>query len=271
MVHSQNNILLIVEGERTEPRIFNKFVDIIGRRDFNLKIINLNTNIYALYNKIKSYNIDFDDDSTSTIDVLKSILKDDRRNEELKILDQKFPYIYLVFDFEIQDKLFNLLQKKGLLLEMLNYFNDETENGLLLINYPMIESLKDFKFPIPNLIYKDALIDVDACMKYKHICSLRSDGNDIRKYNKQVFEKLVFQNICKANYLCNFDYNKPDYNTFMELIVGRSIVVNQFAKIEDSGSLGILCCALFLFVSYYGKEYYEKINFDFAENNENLN
>ena len=48
MVHSQNKILLIVEGKKTEPNLFEGFQNVIWNES-RFEIIDINTNIYALY------------------------------------------------------------------------------------------------------------------------------------------------------------------------------------------------------------------------------
>ena len=45
------------------------------------------------------------------------------------------------FDYDFQNKM-GTQKVNNILYEMLDFFNDETENGKLYINYPMIESLK---------------------------------------------------------------------------------------------------------------------------------
>ncbi len=50
-----------------------------------------------------------------------------------------FALIYLIFDFDPLYHLYNPEKIRGLQ----RYFSDETKNGLLYINYPMVESLFD--------------------------------------------------------------------------------------------------------------------------------
>lgn len=145
MVPSKNKILLLVEGFKREPYYMEMYANAL-KDDFELNVVSFGTNIYVLYQNIKKINSQFGFDSTSTLEMLKSILKerelklDESKNLEelkkirsdLKILDDKYPYIYL-FDLEMQDTHFNDEEKKKILIEMQKYFNDETDNGLLLI------------------------------------------------------------------------------------------------------------------------------------------
>lgn len=94
------------------------------KEDFDLNVVSFGTNIYVLYQSIKSLNSQFGSDSTSTLEMLKSILKERKLkldeiknseelaeiNSDLKILEDKFPYIYLLFDLEMQDNHFEIIK-----------------------------------------------------------------------------------------------------------------------------------------------------------------
>ena len=79
-------ILIVLEGERTEPDFFQSILQrcVVG------------TNLYTLYHKCKEYFFDCD-----IKDVLKELIRDD---ETKKRLDQKFAYTYLVFDADLHHK-----------------------------------------------------------------------------------------------------------------------------------------------------------------------
>ena len=53
----ESNILIIVEGSKTEPNLFNRLSDVFGLK---FDIYCLETNIYSLYKKMKE--IDFNGD-----------------------------------------------------------------------------------------------------------------------------------------------------------------------------------------------------------------
>lgn len=94
-------------------------------------------NIYALYQEMKKY--DFD------IDTEKAILLSPSISEEKKasIKDVKFESKYLVFDFDFQENSLSDETKIEALYEMIRIFNNDSENGLLLLNYPMFESFEE--------------------------------------------------------------------------------------------------------------------------------
>lgn len=259
MALSQNKILLIVEGEKTEPKILEQIGMVKWNETSKLEIIHLGTNIYSLYKTIENLNIDYNSDSTSTIEVLKQILKDRNRDSDLEKLQQKYPYIYLFFDFEFQDNHYDEKDKKKVLLDMMNYFSDETDNGLLLINYPMIEAFRDYKEPLPNIEYKELSISIDDVKKYKSIVNDRGTNKNYSKYNLYDFELIFIQNLMKANYIANGDYCIPLYDEFINIVKGENVLNGQFDWIKDNNSIAILCTLIFTFIYYYGKDLYENI------------
>ncbi len=259
MAHSRNKILLIVEGEKTEPKLFEQLGKVKWNQSCELQIVDIRTNIYSLYQAILNLNEGFIDDSTSTIEVLRQILIKNGRIEDAKRLEDKYPYIYLFFDLEIQDNHYE--NKKSVLKEMMNYFYDETENGLLLINYPMIESYRDYKEPLIDLNYKDLFIKVDDVLnkKYKCIVNKRGTNKNFSKYTIKEFELLFLQNLLKANYILGKDFTAPEYESFEKIIMDHCILEKQFEYIIIENKIAVLCTCLFVFVYYFGKGYYEKL------------
>ncbi|MCM1557147.1 MAG: hypothetical protein NC087_06395 [Anaeroplasma bactoclasticum] len=259
MAHSQNKILLIVEGEKTEPKLFSQLEKVKWNQSCELQIVDIRTNIYSLYQAIKNLNEGFIDDSTSTIEVLRQILKDNNRLEEAEKLEDKYPYIYLFFDLEIQDN--HYLDKKTILEEMMKYFYDETENGLLLINYPMMESYRDYKEPLIDPNFKNLFISIEDVLnkKYKSIVNERGTNKNFSKYTAEEFELLFLQNLLKANFLITNEYAAPSYDFFVEIVTGKFILDTQFDFIDKENKIAVLCTCLFVFVYYFGKDYYNKL------------
>ncbi len=259
MARLQNKILLIVEGEKTEPNLFHQLAKVKWNASAELHIVDIRTNIYSLYQTIQNLNAEFHDDSTSTIDVLKQILKNNRRIEDAKKLEDKYPYIYLFFDLEIQDN--HYFNKKKVIKEMMQYFYDETENGLLMVNYPMIEAYRDYKAPLIDSAYKDLFVLVDDVLqrKYKSIVNKRGTNKNFSKYTAEEFELLFLQNLLKAHYMITREYAPPSYDSFLKYVTDRIILETQFHFIETENKIAVLCTCLYVFVYYFGKNYYNKI------------
>ena len=245
-----------------EPKLFDKLSSVKRNEKAEISIIDIKTNIYVLYNKMIKYDKDFFIGSTSIVDVLKEILISEGRSNDLEKLKGSFSDIYLFFDFEYQDRIISDDNKQEFLADMQNYFSNETENGLLLINYPMIESYRDYIPLAPSLSFKDRDIDVSLVKdkKYKQIVGNRGFTYDIKNYTLNMFEGLFIQNVMKANYLINNDYSLPDYETFInDFVYGTSILDSEFDYIKRNLKISILCSCIYIFVSYFGKSYYDSL------------
>lgn len=264
MVRSQNKILLIVEGEMTEPKLLKKLALIKWNEEASIEIVDVRTNIYALYKTIVKLDEGFFEGATSIIELLKEKLKNENRFDDVKKLQNKFPYIYLIFDFELQDNHFLNKDKFEILNKMLDYFNDETENGLLTINYPMIESYRDYNEPLPDAEYKYSYVTVNDIVShnYKKIVGKRGCNKNINKYTIRDFELIFYQNICKANYIVNNEYIKPSYYEFTKLVLGKDILKSEIESLINNKNIKILCTSLYIFVYYFGEKYYLSINKD---------
>lgn len=129
----ESNILIIVEGSKTEPNFFNRLSNVFGLK---FDIYCLETNIYSLYKKMKEINFNGD---------IKDILSEIHPDKK-EMLSKKFAYTYLIFDCDAHHSRKNesrtqeeiVLDNLAKLSEMAKYFVDETDPsiGKLYINYP---------------------------------------------------------------------------------------------------------------------------------------
>ncbi len=245
----EQNILFIVEGENKEKAFFEK---ISGEFGLNSAIYAYKTNIYALYSEMKSYDFNAD---------IISILKTKARKEELTILNKKFAYIYLIFDYEIQhntshgDFEFNKVQiNADKIKEMADYFVNETDPtiGKLYINFPMFESYKDIddfndeSFANRICLFKDI-------QKYKEKVGCRKIANTrIDKMKSDEFKALSLLNLKKLNFLMKNVFEKPNINSYRNFKM-RDLVQkeNEFVFSEKHFVSVINTSCLFI-VDYFG-------------------
>ncbi len=136
---SIKKILFLVEGDQMER----SNVENVAKKMFHLlkedyEIISYGTTIYELYEQLSK------DPLLSLVGFLKSTGKIILKPGELS--KQAFSQIYLVFDYEPHYQKYS----DGKIKKMLDFFDDETENGRLYINYPMFEAtfyIDDFTNP----------------------------------------------------------------------------------------------------------------------------
>ena len=127
----------------------NKKILFLVKEDY--KIVSYGTSLYELYEELSF------DPLLSLVGLLKSTGKITLGPEELS--KQAFSQIYLVFDYEPHYQKYSDEKVK----KMLSFFDNETENGKLYINYPMFEAafyLDDFENP--KCAYEKISI-IDCC------------------------------------------------------------------------------------------------------------
>lgn len=131
-------VLFIVEGKSDEPRLLKEMEPILSKTmGAKIRCYKAQRDIYTFF-----HNIDTGPDGDGVLAYLKSMKSTDSEGlllfPEGERPETVFSSIYLIFDFDPQASLFNAQKIK----ELCSFFSDETENGKLLLNFPMIESLR---------------------------------------------------------------------------------------------------------------------------------
>lgn len=169
-------------------------------------VCSFGNNIYELYKQITRLG-----DGADIVSVLREQLEgcEDNPLEDITT-SSVFAEIYLFFDYDLYHYL-PLDEINRRLREMLVMFDDETTNGKLYINYPMIESIRYTK-ELPDADYYLYTIPKDQCSGFKRIAhDFSAYGSldfltDIRErrieVTKQKWQHLKDMNVCKANYIC---------------------------------------------------------------------
>ncbi len=186
-------ILFIVEG-KSEEEYINKNLSKFLRLDEQYEIIQYKTSIYELYDLIK------DNEDLSLTSILLSNNKINPALSNKHQLDSTFSYIYLIFDLDMQYQKFSPEK----LEYMAKRFSDPTEEGQLLINCPMFESLydisKDFKTEDLN-----KLVDISTSKEYKTYVKTISYANINNRFYKCLENLALFKRVA--------DFNKTRYLT----------------------------------------------------------
>lgn len=249
MVHSLIKILLIIEGEGDENKFFKRISKLTSGNKTEFNFFVYKTNIYQLYKELKEYDFDVD---------IENLLRQNKRNteKEKECLNNKFAYKYLIFDFDYQESGFD--EKQIILNQLMNYFYDETENGKILLNYPMMESYRDMKF-VGDLNYFNTTIDICDLNSYKQIVGDRDNSIDIKRYLWTDFLELAKLNVIKANILINNKSEKGTYQNYLSSLNQLNILNKQFDYIEKYDSIFILNCGIFFLIDYFGQDIFNKL------------
>lgn len=213
-------ILFVFEGKKREPMLFETMKRLFFREGQSITC-SFNNNIYQLYQDLQEM-----DEGADIVSVLREKNKD---NEDSPFKDDTrtsdFSEIYLFFDYDFQNKNLTLDEMNVQLKELIEIFNDETDNGKLYINYPMIESIRYTKaLPDPDFINYTITLSECQANDFKEIAAEFSGYGNLdyivlpthrepteREINKrkQNWIHLKEQNVSKANYICNGDHCIP--------------------------------------------------------------
>lgn len=250
----KKKLLFITEGEIDEP----KFIDKVFEKCYpnvEYSYYSYSTTIHTLAKLIFN--------SENVIDEyldIKSVLKENEKIEHNRdVLSKVYSDIILVFDFDPHCD--NPEFEK--IAQMLEYFNDSTNNGKLYINYPMMQSYKHIcRYPEEDEGFKDRKIEVNKCSKYKEIVGLESCKKDIGKYNYPILMKLIGYQLKKANYLLNKKYEIPEVDIFYEIDLNK-IYSKQCEYNKENKIIFVLNTFVFHIIEYNPKIMISNIkNFD---------
>ncbi len=248
--------LFIFEGGRAENKIFKKLEQNFLGRKFGIKCV-YDAEVYQLYQQLKA-----DDFALDIVNLLKernSILA-----EELKDYNRdSFASVYLFFDYDGH----STLADDRKLIEMLDFFDNDTDNGLLFISYPMVEALRHYrdmesfkdltvKCKRDKCPYADDCDSKDSCLEEPHYKNFvptdsRPSLSNINGYTFEVWKELVTAHLCKMNYLVNDSFSMP------ETVVGqRQVFDSQLEKhiLHRCSEVAVLSAFPLFVLDYFGVE-----------------
>jgi len=254
-------ILFVFEGAKREPDLF-RAIETLFFQDKQSIVCSFGNNIYELYNELQSYEGDGD-----IVSILKERYQgqsDSPFKDDVKSSD--FSEIYLIFDYDFQNKNIPLKVMNSQIEEMLALFNDETENGRLYINYPMVEAIRYTK-NLPDSEYWTYVVSRKECTEssFKSIADTFSDYKSLdfltlstrrAATEKEIQSRhgnwnlLIAQNVSKANYLCCGENAIPEDK---DVVNQLAVFDAQKRYLTSSESVSILSAfPLFLF-DYFPK------------------
>ena len=220
-------ILFVFEGDKREPCIFATLRKLFFRESQDFIFCSYGNNLYNLYKELS--NADFELDIVS---LLREKFKDSPEEPISRVdFSSDISEIYLFFDFDChnqnKDRTVDIEENYRQCSEMLEYFSDETGNGKLYINYPMVEALRYTKkvydpdfwsyccklqdLVRENYSFKDEAGRFSGYGNLDFVCfrPTRLDKYDVNPPSsdkialvKENWRKVILQNIEKANYIC---------------------------------------------------------------------
>mgnify|MGYP000951142151 CR=1 FL=1 len=247
MNKKNNTVLFIVEGEVAEPTILNGILSDIGLCDN--QIYSYKTNIYSLYHKLRDT---FDDDEEYDLFTFIVDLELEKNNPDniIKFKRKQISEIYLFFDYDGHDPEYS----NEKISQMIEIFNNETENGKLYISYPMVEALKHIKKD--NLDINNYLVEAKTRINYKNLVSLNTDYENLLTLSKRNWLFIISENLKRCLFL--FELKKSiDYAIYNNIINQKSIFNKQLDKyILKEEKVLVLSAFPFFLLEYFGEEFF---------------
>ncbi len=208
-------ILFIVEGEKTEFKLMNHLMNLYYPNN-NYYIWSYKTNIHALYSLLETNDSDFSD-----LDIL-FVLRSQEKNPVIREkLNEYYSNIVLIFDYDPQDNRFDTKKIE----KLMHYFNNSQENGILYLNYPMIEVFKKLNKSSGDT-YEYGMITVGdnqkvddfnlentveehSICRYKEYINRCTSETDWYKYTRAMCDQILVQNLKKYNKIVFGQYRIP--------------------------------------------------------------
>ncbi len=193
-----------------------------------------------------------------------------RTQEDLAKLERSFASVYLVFDSELQHRSNDTLApldviEKNIaeLKEMLEFFDNETDQGKLYVNYPMMESYRD----CDNFFdegYRDRLVSLDILFGrtpakgYKSLVASRKLANIRNRHiSQEQFNRLTCMNVFKLNWMKHHLWQKPNYDEFLKISLQENILELEHYSCRSLNAVTVLNTLLFFIIDYKGRDFYD--------------
>ena len=186
------SILIITEGAKTEKRFVESHFKALGKAD-SYSIFSYCCNLYDLYQRLSGASVGDDFENVDIVTALKQAPCLPSK-KDLRVLDNHFTDIFLVFDMDIHDKNHTREEKLEILAKMAKKYTDSTDNGLLLLNSPMAESYRDYRLDDSGAIVITPPISVEQSGEYKELVDQRGAKKDIGRYPAPLFSDLAKAN-----------------------------------------------------------------------------
>lgn len=246
-------IAIISEGEKTEKQIINNLQRNFPTFSNKIIFLSYKTNIYKLFKEIER------DEDIDIINLLKERqIKANEVREDVQEIDvsninsDDISQIYLFFDYDGHDPEYS----NEKISQMIEIFNNETENGKLYISYPMVEALKHIKKD--NLDVNNYLVEAKTRINYKNLVSLNTDYENLLTLSKRNWLFIISENLKRCLFL--FEITNINYEIYSNMINQESIFNKQLDKyISKEEKVLVLSAFPFFLIEYFGEEFFSLV------------
>lgn len=191
-------ILFVVEGH-SEEEFIDKTLNIFLKLNEDYDVIKYNTSVYELYDLL------IEREGETLIYLLRESGKIDKKLFNDFQVDASFSFVYLVFDFDRHYQKFSIDK----MMYLARRFNDASDEGQLIINFPMFESIYDISkdFSDDEIIKKLPLMSSKQYKKHVKGISYNFTNNQFHRY---IEDLCLFEKVCHFNLKRYYALHKID-------------------------------------------------------------
>lgn len=248
--------LIIVEGEKKEKTIIDSMISVFfNPKGQSVEIIEIpaGQNIYMLYEILKK-----DEFETDLVEILRERIPGVKK----KLTDinrDSIDEIFMFFDFDIHQN--NLRDKKNnakpedVIQEMLDYFDNETENGKIYISYPMAEALYDYMYGMCETL-TGCYVEADNSNKYKSILSQNSF------YTGRHLDISVWKNVLSSFILrikCMYEIQNLSLDLYRKKVSPKSLFKNELNSLNKYGQIFVISGFPQFLFDYYKEPFWNSM------------
>lgn len=229
-----NSILFVFEGEKTEKIITDNLTQFHVNENTNIQCA-FCADVYQLYEKICN------DPDLDTFTILKN------RTQNSTILAgynrSDFAEIYLFFDYDGHAT--NASDET--ILDLVRFFNEETDIGKIYFSYPMIEAIKHLS---PTIDFKNLKVPATVNINYKSLVASVGSNHlkNLNSLTESNWKELIEIHLKKMNFIVNNSFTLPS-----SIKSQLEIFNNQLTKyIQVDSTVAVLSAFPIFIYDYYG-------------------
>lgn len=250
---NRETIAFIVEGEQREPLVVDNLVSNFFKKPEQVKVITLpvGQNIYMLWQQLKEddYNTDVIDLIRERVPIAASFLQGCSR--------QDFSEVYLFFDYDAHQQNIsgqNDVITDDVIMEMLKYFDNETELGKLYISYPMVEALRDFEVNTCEAA-SGCFLSKNQFADYKNISTQHRKTDQMNHYHFEDWRNILFAYGMRVSCLFRRKHTLT-FDEYRENVSPLTIFHQERALAQDDRTFVLSAFPEFL-LDYYPKSFWK--------------
>lgn len=155
----------------------------------------------------------------------------------------RFTDVFLIFDMDPHDQNYD---RGSHLKDAMTLFTESSECGMLLINYPMLQSYKHMK-NLEDEAFLTSVVRIDGIRDYKHLVDTEccQSLKELPKYTADVFETLIDFNLRKMELIVN-GQNKHPVMPGYDGSAYQKLLDIQMNKLETEDAVFVINTSLFI-------------------------